>query len=51
MPKDFTQLKNIVGNTAQSPPQVVAGNGTLQAALALGWSVICHNPPDESHGK
>ncbi len=38
--KHFKQHKNIVVNMAKTPPQVIAGNGTLQAALALGWSHI-----------
>lgn len=36
----FGQKKPIVVNTAKSPPQVVAGNGTLAAALAMGWTHV-----------
>jgi hypothetical protein len=38
--KRFRQKKNIVVNTAKTPPQVVAGNGTLAAALVLGWTHV-----------
>jgi hypothetical protein len=42
--KEFGQLKPIVANTLQSgKPIVIAGNATLEAALALGWTHIAVN--------
>lgn len=32
------QYKNLVASTRTEPPVVVCGNGTLQAALRLGWT-------------
>jgi len=34
------QVKNILASTRTSPPVVVAGNGTLRAALSLNWQHI-----------
>ena len=40
----FGQMKPIVANTAQKgKPVVIAGNATLEAALALGWTHIAVN--------
>jgi ParB-like chromosome segregation protein Spo0J len=38
--REFGQLKPVVANARTSPPQVVAGNGLLQAALSLGWTHV-----------
>ena len=52
----FGQMKAIVANTAQGgKPVVIAGNATLEAAIALGWRHIAVNrvnvPPSVEIGR
>lgn len=38
--QEFGQMKPIVANVRSGKPVVIAGNGTLEAALGLGWTHI-----------